>query len=180
LKQIAEMTQPELGAYVQTHLRSKGIDVVLSGGAAAGIYSAGKYVSQDLDLVRGYGASLRAITEAMGEIGFAEAHGRYFRHPESAHIIEFPPGPLTVGEEPVRQVDELTFSTGMLRIISPTDSVKDRLAAFYHFGDRQGLVQASMVARQAAVDIEEVRRWSRGEGKLPEFEDFRSTLGDPA
>lgn len=38
---ISEMSLGELGAFVQSHLKEKGIDVVLSGGAAVGIYSAG-------------------------------------------------------------------------------------------------------------------------------------------
>jgi len=179
VKPIGEMSQPEIGAYIHTQLRGRGIDVVLSGGAAVGIYSAGKYVSQDLDLVRGYAASLRAIAAAMGEIGFKEASGRYFKHPDAKHLVEFPPGPLTVGEEPVRQIDEMVFSTGTLRVISPTDCVKDRLAAFYHFGDRQGLMQASMVASQNQVDIEEIRRWSKGEGQRGKFKEFLATLKSP-
>jgi hypothetical protein len=40
------MTQAELGAFIQTHLRNNGIDVVLSGGAAVSIHSVGKYVSK--------------------------------------------------------------------------------------------------------------------------------------
>jgi len=64
----------------------------------------------------------------MQEIGFHE-RGRYFKHPESQFIIEFPVGPLAVGSEPVKQIDEIRFSTGVLRLISPTDCVKDRLAA---------------------------------------------------
>jgi hypothetical protein len=179
VKPIGEMSQPEIGAYIHTHLRNRGIDVVLSGGAAVGIYSAGKYVSQDLDLVRGYAASLRAIAAAMGEIGFKEADGRYFKHPDTKHFVEFPPGPLTVGEEPVRQVDEIVLSTGTLRVISPTDCVKDRLAAYYHFGDRQALTQASMVASQNQVDIKEIRRWSKGEGQPGKFKEFLATLQSP-
>jgi hypothetical protein len=70
VKPISEMSQPEIGAYVHSHLRKKGIDVVLSGGAAVGIYTVGKYVSKDLDLVRGYTATTRAIAVAMKEIGF--------------------------------------------------------------------------------------------------------------
>ena len=176
MKPIDEMSQAEIGAYVHSHLRKRGIDVVLSGGAAVGIYSGGKYVSQDLDLVRGYAASRRAITTAMKDIGFRETRDRYFKHPEAQHIIEFPPGPLTVGEEPVRQVDEMEFATGTLRVISPTDCVKDRLASYYHFGDRQGLIQATMVANQNAVDLNEIRRWSEGEGQTSKFEDFLAAL----
>jgi hypothetical protein len=176
VKPIQQMTQAEVGAYVHSHLRKKGIDVVLSGGAAVGIYSGGKYVSQDLDLVRGFTASRRALASAMKEIGFEETQGRYFKHPQSQHFIEFPPGPLTVGEEPVKQVEEIEFPTGMLRVISPTDSVKDRLASYYHFGDRQGLIQATMVASQNEVDLEEIRRWSAGERGLSRFEDFLAAL----
>ena len=176
MKPIREMTQAEIGAYVHSHLREEGIDVVLSGGAAVGIYSGGRYVSQDLDLVRGYAASPRAIAAAMRELGFEETQGRYFKHPEAQHFIEFPPGPLTVGEEPVGEVDEMEFATGTLRLISTTDCVKDRLASYYHFGDRQGLIQATMVAQQNAVDLKEIRRWSKGEGQLTKFEEFLAAL----
>lgn len=176
MKPVSEMSQAEIGAYVHSHLRRKGIDVVLSGGAAVGIHTMGKYVSKDLDLVRGYTASARAIATAMKEIGFEETQGRYFEHPETQHLIEFPPGPLTVGEEPVRQIDEIKLSTGTLRLISPTDCVKDRLASYFHFGDRQGLIQASMVAKQNEVDIEQIRRWSRGEGQLAKFDDFLAAV----
>ena len=46
---VEQMTQAELAAFVQNHLESKGIQVVLSGGAAVAIYSRDKYVSQDID-----------------------------------------------------------------------------------------------------------------------------------
>ena len=51
MKSIDEMSQAELAAYVHDHLRKTGIDVVLSGGAAVGIYSQGEYVSKDIDFV---------------------------------------------------------------------------------------------------------------------------------
>jgi len=175
MKPIQGMSQAAIGAYVHSHLRKKG-SMWFSGGAAVGIYSGGKYVSQDLDLVRGYAVSRRAIASAMKEIGFEETQGRHFKHPEAHHFIEFPPGPLTVGEEPVRQVDEMEFATGTLRLISPADCVKDRLASYYHFGDRQSLIQAAMVANQNVVDRHEIRRWSKGEGHLARFEDFLAAL----
>lgn len=169
------MTQGGLGASIQTHLRENGIDVVLSGGAAVGIHSAGEYVSQGLDMVNCYLKKRSAIRKSMEEIGFIE-EARYFIHPDTEYLVEFPPGPLTVGEEPVQQVDELKFSTGILRVISPTDCVKDRLAGYYHWGDRQGLAQAIMVARRNEIDIEELRRWSEVEGKQEEFEQIKDEL----
>ncbi len=95
----------------------------------------------------------------MIEMGFFE-EGRYYKHPETQYLVEFLPGPLSIGAEPVMQVDEIRLSTGILRIISPTDCVKDRLAAYYHWGDQQSLAQAIFVARDQKVDINEIRRWS--------------------
>jgi hypothetical protein len=56
--------------------------------------------------------------------------------------------------------------------LSPTDSCRDRLAAFYHWRDRQSLRLAVAVARHQAVDLEAIRKWSRAEGSLAEYEEF--------
>ena len=111
----------------------------------------------------------------MLEMGFHE-EGRYFRHADSPFFVEFPPGPLTIGEEPVKEIIERKFSTGTLKVISPTDCVKDRLAAYYHWGDQQSLFQAVLVAQQHKINIEEIRRWSLAEGKLKEFERIEGRL----
>jgi len=176
MKSIAEMTQAELGAFVQTHLRKQGIDVVLSGGAAVAIYSSGKYVSKDLDMVRTHMTSRRAIKTAMASIGFGEESGKYFKHPGSEHLVDFRQDPLTVGEDPVSRIDEILYTTGTLRIISPTDCVKDRLAGYYHWQDQQSLLQAALVAKENAIDLPEIELWSKREGNLDKFEDFRAKL----
>lgn len=175
MKHIKNMTQAELTAYVQSHLWEKGITVILSGGATVSIYSANKYVSADVDLVNTNFADRRKIKAAMEEIGFHE-HGRYFSHPDTKHIIEFPPGPLSVGQEPVKQIKKIKLTTGILRVISPTDCVKDRLAGFYFWGDQQSLTQAILVSRSNRIDLEEVKRWSRKSGNLQEFKIYRDKL----
>ncbi len=161
MKHVRDMTQAELGAYVQSHLGAKGIDVVLSGGAVVAIYTSGKYVSPDLDLVNRYSAKRSVIKSAMEELGFQEA-GRHFEHPDSEFFVEFPPGPLSLGEENIIRIVELEMETGILRIISPTDCVKDRLAWYYHDGDRQCLSQAILVSNEHQIDIGEIRKWSEG------------------
>jgi len=169
------MTQAELGAYVQSHLGAKGIDVVLSGGAVVAIYTSGKYISPDLDLVNRYSAKRSAIKSAMEELGFQET-GRHFEHPCSEFFVEFPPGPLSLGEENIIRIDELEMETGILRLISPNDCVKDRLAWYYHDGDKQCLSQAILVSNEHQIDIGEIRKWSDGEGKLEEFEKIKAQL----
>jgi hypothetical protein len=119
MKPVEEMTQSEIGAYVQTHLQESGIYVVLSGGCAVSIYSGNKYVSRDLDLVNVYSVKRRLIRDVLQKIGFNET-GRYFKHPESEFIVEFPAGPLAVGMEPVKQIDEIKLDTGILTILDST------------------------------------------------------------
>jgi hypothetical protein len=175
VKPVSKMTQGEVGAFVQSQLRARGIEVILAGGAAVAIYSNNKYISKDLDLINIYGVNRRKIRAAMIEIGFYE-EGRYFRHSDSQFFVEFPPGPLAIGQEPVKEIIEKSLSTGTLKMISPTDCVKDRLAAFYHWGDQQSLFQATLVARQHKINVDEVRRWSLAEGKLEEFESIKGKL----
>ncbi len=173
MSSISQMTQIELAAFIQSHLQHYHIDVVLSGGAAAGYYSMNRYVSADLDLVNTYSTPRRLLAQAMREIGFIEEN-RYFVHPETKFFVEFPRGPLSIGAEPVKQIDSVEVSSGILRIISATDCVKDRLSAYYHWGDRQCLNQAILVTQVTAVDQAEIERWSRSEGKENEY---RSYLG---
>lgn len=169
------MTQAELAAYIQEHLRSKGIEMVLTGGAVVALYSAGKYVSADIDLVDKGFASFGALKAAMEELGFTRP-GRAFEHPETPYFVDFVAAPLSVGDEPVKDINSLEFPTGLLRLISPTDCVKDRLASYFYFNDRQGLEQALLVAAAQEVDLAEVKRWSRAEGMEEKYRDFEKGL----
>ena len=174
---VADMSRAALAAYVQEHLREKGIDTVLSGGACVSVYSDGKYLSMDLDMIH---TSLmypkrRLLRDAMSELGFAE-RGRYFAHADTELFVEFPSGPPAVGEEPVREIVEIRQVTGLLRIISPTDCVKDRLTGFYHDDDKQCLEQAILVANEHPIDLKEVERWSEGEGAGDRFKEIEERL----
>jgi hypothetical protein len=96
----------------------------------------------------------------MEELGFHE-QGWYFLNADTPFFVEFPDGPLSVGEEPVMTILEFKLITGTLRILSATDCVKDRLCAFYFWNDRQGLAQAILVSKSQRVDLKEVKRWSK-------------------
>lgn len=81
-----------------------------------------------------------------------------------------------MGEEPVTKISEFKLSTGTLRVLSATDCVKDRLCAFYFWKDQQELAQARLVAESQKVDLNDIKRWSKAEGKEKEFEIFRKQL----
>lgn len=171
MKSINEMSQAELAAFIQDHLWAQGIEVVLSGGAVVGIFSHGKYISKDIDLINVKFIDRNHLEFAMKEIGFTPV-GRHFEHPDSDQVIEFPPGPLTLGEEKIENFYEVRLETGLLRTLSPTDSVKDRLSHYFHWGDRQCLEQAKLIAENQTINIKEIREWAVHEGFKAEYEEI--------
>ena len=57
-------------------------------------------------------------------------------------------------------------------MITATQCVMDRLAAFYFWKDRQALEQAIAVARAHPIDLDAVSRWSQAEGQDVAFDEF--------
>ncbi len=175
MKPIKSMTLGELAAFICTNLKSHGIPCVLSGGACVTIYSKNAYQSYDLDFIEQVYTTRNELRQVLGELGFVEEN-RYFIHNDTDFFIEFPSGPLSVGSEPVKEIYEIQFETGRLSLLSPTDCVKDRLAAFYHWDDLQALEQAKMVAKNYQIDLEEIKRWSDVENQLEKFERIKKDL----
>lgn len=175
MKSLKSMNQGELAAYLQTELRKSNIDTVLTGGAVVTLYSKGLYVSMDLDFVDQGFTSAQKIKTVMEGLDF-KSKGRHFTHPDSKYLVEFVTPPLSVGNEPVAEVVDVKLSTGTLRVLSPTDCVKDRLAAFYHWNDQQSLEQALLVAKKQKVDLKEIKRWSKAEGMEDKYRTFAGRL----
>jgi hypothetical protein len=65
---------------------------------------------------------------------------------------------------------------GLLHVISRTDCVRDRLAAFYHWDDRSSLVTATAVAQSGSIDLDLIRQWSTREGEATKFGEFERQL----
>lgn len=172
-RSLAKISVKELAALVGSKLKEHRIDAVLTGGAAVTIYSENRYLSTDLDFVT-LAAEYQGkeVKVAMAELGFKLKTEGFFEHPDCPFIVEFIPPPLAVGQEPVKDVRTIRAKHGSFRILSPTDCVKDRLAAYYHWHDPQSLEQALMVAKRHKIDFKEVRRWSKAEGKIKEYNDF--------
>jgi hypothetical protein len=61
---------------------------------------------------------------------------------------------------------------GYITLLTPTDSVKDRLAAYYHWNDPQALEQALMLAKAQKINLKEVKRWSEKEGHKEKYNVF--------
>ncbi len=160
---------------VSDHLSRNGIDTVLSGGACVSIYTKNKYISYDLDFVLLSSEDQKKVGQVLAEIGFYEEK-RYFRHKDSEYFLDFVAPPLSVGSEPVRKIAEIKKGGRTLKLLSATDCMKDRLAAYYHWEDRQALEQAILVCRDNKIDFKEVERWSKIEGMSDKYRKFREYL----
>jgi hypothetical protein len=175
MSSILRMSLSELVAHIQSSLREDGIETVLSGGSCVTIWSLNAYRSDDIDLIaQGYAprAKIRAV---MLRLGFVELN-RYFTHSDTKFLVEFPAGPPNVGEEYPKKFTDVNVVTGVMRLLTPTDCVKDRLVGWFHNNDRQCLNQAIAVARKARVNLAELGRWAKGEHKSEEFKKIAAKL----
>lgn len=149
----------------------------MSGGSVVSIYSNAEYVSYDLDVVP-IGLA-RRVDPVMKSLGF-ESQQRHWRHPRIRYRVEFPVGPVAIGEETIHEFAERETPAGRLRLLRPTECVMDRLTWFIHSADRQCLSQAIRVATLHPVDLRRIQRWASGElphGKA-RFEEFKQMLDE--
>lgn len=128
------------------------------------------------------------LQRALAEIGFAPSRTLgMFEHPHSNFTIDFLKGPLAVGGDYIHETVTLERGAMRLRILTPTDCVRDRLAHFYHWDDYTALEAAVGVAQshRQSIDVSTLRAWTEREGGIgsvdhrPKFQEFlhRSGLG---
>jgi hypothetical protein len=164
----AKTTVVELAARISQTLEASGIKATLSGGAAVSIHTDNRYQSNDLDFVTMERRD--RLSSALKPIGFVLASDqRHFTHPNTDFFLEFPPGPLAFGRRIVQHDDIPRLDTpwGPLRVLTPTLCVMDRLAAYWHWNDRQAWDQAVMVADHHDVDYDELVAHAKDEGADP-------------
>jgi hypothetical protein len=177
----AGATLEEVAATVSDALTHAGIVATLSGGGAVSIYSSNEYQSKDLDFVTAAMlADTRPVMEALGFAYTGTGHLSEFKHPEVEWFVEFVPAPLAFGDHIVRPEDCTTIEleNGVLKIVTATQSIMDRLAAAIYWGDPQSRDQALQIARHQNIDWKELKAWFLNEGQSEtEFEKFRVETG---
>lgn len=175
MKDLNALTHRELAAFVCEHLRSRGVETVLTGGGCVTIYSCNRYESMDLDFVNVAGAPGKRIDSALAEIGFLP-EGRIYTNKNARYSVDMLNPPLAIGSEGIFATHAIKVGKMELRLLTPTDSVRDRLAAFYFWDDLQALEQALLVARDNPIDLDVVEKWSRREGEAAKFRIFLNKL----
>jgi hypothetical protein len=112
------------------------------------------------------------------EIGFLRTGGRHFDNPDCKYYAEFVNPPLAIGEELIKKLRRLETPFGFLTLLTPTDCVKDRLAAYLHWKDTQALEQAMLVALGHRINMTKVKAWAAKEGGQDAFARFEAELAD--
>lgn len=158
---------------VCTALHRKGLTAVLTGGSAATLYAPDAYQSRDLDFVITFRAP--GGHEVLEALGYSRKVDHYV-HRRSPLPLEFPPGPLGVGDDLITSWSTVRRKKQLLHVLTPFDSCRDRLASFLFWNDLSGLEQALAVhrARSAEIDLEGIRRWCEREGHARKFELFEA------
>jgi len=162
-------TLTELAAIISEALECNGIIATLSGGAVVSIYSNNRYQSADLDFVTtALIDELQTVLEPLGFKHSGNPRLSVFDHPKTAWYVEFPPAPLGFGGTYVDPSNCSVIETnyGNLRIITPTQSVMDRLIAAASWNEPQSLEQALLVVshQQDKIDWDELDKWVIREG----------------
>jgi len=176
---ISQLSRAEMAALVVETLATAGIDVVLVGGSCVCVYTNERFASFDLDFIDLTYARKKSIAAALATIGFKpKGSTRYFAHKDSPWVLEFPTAPLAVGHEHIKrsQVAELVTTVGTIKLLSPTDCIKDRLLNYYEYQDEQCLEQAKDVARSHPVNWSSLKKWHAGEGYANRFHAFRRQI----
>ncbi len=181
MKITKSMNRKQFAAAVVDQLGKNGISCVLVGGACVSIYTDEKHSSHDLDFISPY--SHEAIGNALAELGFKK-EGRYFTHPQTKLYVEFPTGPLAIGDQvPVKPEGELKVKNTTITMLSPTQCVMDRLSAWFHWNDRRSLIHALWVCEKHLINLDKIKRWAAKEGESTKFEQFvqeYKKLNEPA
>lgn len=148
---------------VYTALAHAGTVAVLTGGSAATYYAPKSYQSGDADFIITFSSDTTRTGNALRELGYDEIGGTYHR---VKHIftVDFPPGPLAIGNDLVSSYDTFQRGSEILYVLSRADCVRDRLASFYFFSDRSALAAAISVAQSGRANLSGIGSWSEKEG----------------
>ena len=172
----AKSTLVDVAFEVCTALDKVGVTAVLTGGSAATYYAPSAYQSADLDFIITFRGDEDGAL-ALRELGFAQEND-YYRHSSSSFPLEFPPGPLMIGDDRIDKWNTDRRNDQLVHVLAPIDSCRDRLAALLYWDDFSGLEQALAVAvaQREHISMPTIRKWCKGENAEDKFELFASRL----
>jgi hypothetical protein len=172
-------TLTDIAYAVCTALDRVGTRAILTGGSAATFYAPEAYESKDLDFVIEFKTDRQAAAKALAKLGFTlDGQSQTYAHPRTHFTLDFPKGPLGIGDERITSYTTHKRKDEILYVLSATDSIRDRLTHYLFGNDFQALKQAVDVygAQSKNVDLEVIRRWCHRERQSEKFDLFRSRI----
>ncbi|MBI4126405.1 MAG: hypothetical protein HY465_02820 [Deltaproteobacteria bacterium] len=169
-----DLTLRESIATIAGEMQEIGVETVLTGKACAAIY-APRVKTSVLDLVTSK-YPVTKIEKLMSSLGFTAMALHSFRSPMVPFEVVFFAWPPIVGDEIVGRYATLKTPHGSFKLLSPTDCVRHRLAAWYRWSEEEALDQALAVASRHEIDLPIIRRWSEWEWSLDMYQEFVGKL----
>ena len=165
----------QVAALISSTLDKYGCDPVLIGKACAAIYGGSSIKPKIIDfVVREY--NIENVAQAMKGIGFSKVGHRTFASKRCPYEVFLSTYPITVGDDVVGEVRVMKTARGPLKLLLPTDCVRQRLSMYYRWGDKEALDDAIKVGRRKKVDLKLVKRWSDWEWASERFAEFLHLL----
>lgn len=165
----------EAAAAVHASLVGGGHEPILGGQACAAIYGGQTIKSRTLEFaIREF--SVTKVNALMGALGFLPKEARTYTNVSCPFEVVLVAAPLTVGDDAIDGSRMIKTSSGPLRMLTPTDCVRQRLSMFYRWGDRSALAEAVQVAKRQAIDMDLVCRWSEWEWATDRYQEFLRAL----
>jgi len=112
----------------------------------------------------------------MRAIGFNRTGLYTYEGRKSPLDVIFSPPPLAVGDDMIRNVDEIKVRGGSIKLLTPTDCTRQRLSMYYRWGDHEAFGEAVEMALQYEVDMDLIKRWSDWEWCADRYEEFAEEL----
>lgn len=130
---------------ISKSFEERGIYSVLVGGTVVEYYTAGGYTTGDIDMVLPplEKWEIKTVMEGLGFERFEDY--RHWIHPKIQIPVEFPSGPLQIGQLLVQEVNEIEVEKIKLKILKVEDILLDRLIMAQEWKDLQAQSQAEML-----------------------------------
>ncbi len=149
----------QIAALISDHLAQAGYDPVLIGRGCAAAYIGAKLRADALDFVLTE-HEVPELADAMKAIGFSRTGIYTFESKKCPVDVIFSPPPLAVGDDLVKEIATMKIKGCKVRLLNPTDCVRQRLAMYYRWGDKEAFEDAVEMAQSYEIDMELVKKWS--------------------
>jgi DNA polymerase III sliding clamp (beta) subunit (PCNA family) len=89
-------------------------------------------------------------------------------------------GPVEIGGKVPIVPDEIEVEGRRIRMLSPTDCVKDRFASYFHWRSRPFFDQAVLICQYqpGRIDLGQIERWCEAQGVVSTFHELKRHLAD--